>query len=243
MTALKQTLVVVVGLGLASVMVLLGQWQLRSYHASGTESAAARAAAPPLELREAAPAGAAVRQGFGQSVRMAGRYDPALQILVPVDQQPGIYRVLSGLRQGDGSIVPVVRGLVDSPRAPTPPAGMVTQVGVLLPSEDNAPPKPATPAEQLDAVRLPVLAQRWPGPLVVGFVTLSVPDAKAQGMTPAPLNLPEARGALRNAAYAYQWWLFAAFTVAMAVRIARDLRRQADSETGSHDTVAPSGAT
>lgn len=241
MSTLRQILVVAVGLALAAVMVLLGVWQLRVYHASGNQSAATTAAAPPLELREVAPAGQAVRQGFGRSVRVQGRYRQDLQILIPVTD-PSRYRVLSGLQQADGSIVPVVRGIVTTPAAPPTPLGTVTQVGVLLPSEDNAPSTP-TPPDQLDAVRLPALAQRWPGQLVGGYVTLSAPDAESQGITPAPLMLPEARGRLRNAAYAYQWWLFAVFTVAMAVRIARDLRRQAELDAGGLDDVAHSTAT
>jgi hypothetical protein len=35
--------------------------------------------------------------------------------------------------------------------------------------------------------------------------------------------LPEAPGGLRNVAYVGQWWLFAAFTLFMAFRMARDL--------------------
>ena len=76
---------------------------------------------------------------------------------------------------------------------------------------------------QLTPVRVPELAQTWPGPLVDGFVTLSADDAARQGLEPAPLALPEGRGRLRNGAYAMQWWLFAGFAVVMAARIARDL--------------------
>ena len=35
--------------------------------------------------------------------------------------------------------------------------------------------------------------------------------------------LPEGQGRLRNGAYAVQWWIFAAFAVLMAAKIARDL--------------------
>jgi hypothetical protein len=42
-------------------------------------------------------------------------------------------------------------------------------------------------------------------------------------LAPAEWRLPEARGRLRNGAYAMQWWLFAAFTLFMAFRIARDI--------------------
>ena len=49
--------------------------------------------------------------------------------------------------------------------------------------------------------------------------------------------LPDARGRLRNAAYALQWWCFAAFTVVMAVRIARDVGRPATADVDPPSAV------
>ena len=46
------------------------------------------------------------------------------------------------------------------------------------------------------------------------------------------MTLPEARGRLRNGAYAIQWWLFAGFTLVMAVRMARDLGSRELSGSG-----------
>ena len=86
----------------------------------------------------------------------------------------------------------------------------------------------------MGAIRVPQLAQQWPGPLVEGFVTLAPAEANAQGLEPAVVALPEARGRLRNGAYALQWWMFAAFTVVMAIRIARDV--------GRRPAALPSGA-
>lgn len=227
MTVLKQIFIIALGLVLAAGMVVLGVWQLDVYHSQGSKTAAARAAAPPLELRQVAPAGAAVAEGFGRAVSFTGHYDPRLQVLIPVDGAVNSYRVLSGLVQSDDSIVPVVRGVVNTDRAPAPPTGTISEVGVLLPSEENAPAR-TTPAGQLDAVRLPVLAQRWSGQLIGGYVTLSTADAGTQGLEPAPLSLPAAQGRLRNGAYAFQWWIFAAFAVAMSIRIARDTRLRDD---------------
>ena len=73
-------------------------------------------------------------------------------------------------------------------------------------------------------MELPVLAQEWPGPLIDGFVTLSSADAAQQGLEHATIALPDGSGRLRNGAYAVQWWVFAAFTVVMAVRMARESR-------------------
>jgi surfeit locus 1 family protein len=222
MTRFKQALVIALGIGLAAVMVTLGFWQLEVYDRQGAAAAARRASAPPMPLSSAAPAGAAVKDGYGRSVTFTGMYDPDLQLLVPREDPPGGFRVLSGLRQADGSVVAVVRGVVSEPTAPSPPGGPVQQAGVLLPTEEHV-PESDLPSGQISSVRLPALAQQWPGPLIDGFVTLSSADAASQGLAAAPLQLPDAPGRLRNGAYVGQWWLFAAFTLFMTFRMARDI--------------------
>jgi surfeit locus 1 family protein len=135
----------------------------------------------------------------------------------------GQLRVVSLLRTDDGRALAVVRGLVGSGGTQVPPPNGPQQVrGVLLPSE---PATPASGPDSLGSLRIPQLAQRWPGPLIDGFVTLDTADARAQGLEPAPVALPEGRGRLRNGAYALQWWVFAAFTVVLSWRIARDVGR------------------
>ena len=222
MTHLKQGLVIALGVGLAAAMVILGFWQLEVYHRQGAAAAARRVAAPPVPLSSVVRPGAAVKDGYGRSVSFEGTYDPALQLLVPAEDGAQQFRVLSGLRQADGSVVAVVRGVVSEPTAPPPPVGPVRQVGVLLPTEEHV-PEADLPSGQIASVRLPALAQQWPGPLIDGFVTLSSADATAQRLTADPLRLPDAPGRLRNVAYVGQWWLFAAFTLFMAFRIARDI--------------------
>jgi surfeit locus 1 family protein len=241
-TRFKQALVIALGMGLAAVMVTLGFWQLEVYNSQGAETAAERAAAPPVPLSSVARPGVSAIEGYGRSVAFDGTYDPGLQLLVPTEDGDGQFRVLTGLRQADGSVVAVVRGIVSEPSAPAPPSGAVHQVGVLLPTEEHV-PTTDLPSGQIASVRLPALAQQWPGPLIDGFVTLSSPDSASQGLAAAPLQLPEASGRLRNMAYAGQWWLFAAFTVFMAFRMARDLvvREAAENMDGSEETTSPSG--
>jgi cytochrome oxidase assembly protein ShyY1 len=154
-------------------------------------------------------------------VQFEGSYLGQYQLVLPVDGRPDIYRVLTPLRQVDGSVVAVVRGLAGAEPA-APPAGRVSDLGVLLPSEQSS----GRPATELTAVQVPVLAQRWPGPLVDGFVVLSAADASEQGLEPAVADLPTGSGRLRNGAYALQWWVFAAFAVVMAIRMARDQGRR-----------------
>jgi surfeit locus 1 family protein len=220
MTLLKQVLLIILGLGLAGAMVALGFWQLAVYDAQGAEAAERRASAPPVPLGSVARAGEPATDGYGRSVTFEGTYDPALQLLVPMES--GQFRVLTGLRQPDGSLLVVVRGVVSGPNAPAPPSGLARQVGVLLPTEEHL-PEPDLPGGQIASVRLPALAQLWAGPLIDGYVNLSSGDSTSQGLAPAPAQLPEASGRLRNGAYSIQWWLFAAFTVFMAFRMARDI--------------------
>ena len=221
-TWLKQTGVVALGVFVAAAMVVLGIWQLDVYQRQGGEAAARKAAAPPVALTTLAPAAETVGNGYGRRVTFTGTYDPKLQVLVPSD---GGYRVLTGLRQTDGSVVPVVRGLEPVPDQVPPPSGQVTRTGVLLPSEELSDSTAALPDGQIASVRLPTLAQTWPGPLVNGFVTLDGPTSATEGLGPVAVDLPASSGRLRNGAYALQWWVFAAFALGMSIRVARDIGR------------------
>jgi surfeit locus 1 family protein len=223
MHRVKAALVVLLGLVLAGGMGLAGVWQLRVYQRQGAEAAAARAAEPPVALTAVAPVNDRVGDGYGRTVTVSGTYEPTHQLRIPAAEDSGRLRVVTLLRTEDGRAVAVVRGLVgDGEAVLRPPAGPQQVAGVFLPSEQAL---PAGGPDGLGSLRIPQLAQRWPGPLVDGFVTLGAGDASAQGLEPAPAALPEGRGRLRNGAYALQWWLFAAFTVVMAGRIARDVGR------------------
>ncbi len=223
MNRLRALLVVLLGIVLAAGMVTAGIWQLRVYQRQGTEAAARRAAEPPVPLSDVAPVGAPVRDGYGRTVTFRGSFEAAHQVLVPVADRTDAYRVVTLLRQDDGSAVVVVRGVVpETSAAQPPPEGPQTWSGILLPSEEPTPPGGP---DQLSSVRVPQLAQQWPGPLVDGFVVLTPAEASGQGLQPAAVDLPEGRGRLRNGAYALQWWLFAGFTVVMSIRMAQDVGR------------------
>jgi surfeit locus 1 family protein len=217
---LRQALIVLVGLVVAAVMVVLGLWQLDVYHSQGRAAADRRAAEPAADIGNVARAGQPVADGYGRTVTFRGAYLPDTQVLVPLDDRPGSFRVVTALRLADGDVLPVVRGVVGTPAAPRPPAGEQAAAGLLLPSEEA--PTGSLPPGQVSSVRLPTLAQTWPGPLVSGFVTLSPAESAAQGLAAAPVVLPEGSGRLRNGAYALQWWVFAAFAVGLAVRMAAD---------------------
>lgn len=225
-TRLKQVGVILLGLVAAGVMSTLGVWQLQVFQNQGSEKSAARAAEPPRELLEVAPAGGTVDDGYGRTVTFHGEYDPDTQLLVPIDSDEGGYRVLTALELEDGTAVAVVRGAVEQPApVPAPPTGEVEQHGLLLPSE----PSNDLPVDegQISSVRLSLLSQQWPYRLVPGFVTLSAPLAQEQQLSEAPVELPQEGGRLRNGGYALQWWIFAAVGLAMAIRMCVDLGKAA----------------
>ncbi|MGI8457849.1 MAG: SURF1 family protein [Propionibacteriaceae bacterium] len=244
----RQAGVLLLGSLLAAAMVVLGIWQLDVYRAQGNQVAADRAAEPPVALASVATAGSTVGDGYGRTVAFTGTYDPALQLLIR-DPAGGPSRVLSGLTLADRSVLPVVRGTVPATTAhpPAPPAGTVQEAGVFLPSEStsggpvavNGPHDSNDPAAPT-SIQLAVVAQSWSPPLIPGFVTLDAADAEAQGLSAATAELPESKGRLRNAAYALQWWVFAAFALAMAGKMVRDMAQADDYALleGVEDTPA-----
>lgn len=225
MARVRAALVVLLGLVLAAGMVTAGWWQLEVYRRQGADTAAARAAEPARPLPSVVRAGSPVQDGYGRTVTLRGAYEGEHQELIALADRTDAYRVVTLLRLDNGDAVAVVRGVVTETSAGPPPVEVLEQSGVLLPSQEAG--EPTARSGELSSVRIPQLAQRWPGPLVEGYVVLGATEAQAQGLAPAEVTLPEARGRLRNGAYALQWWLFAAFTVVMAFRIARDVARPA----------------
>lgn len=230
----KQGAVILLGLVLAAAMLVLGWWQLQVYQESGDQATQERLNQPALDLAVSAPAGSDAGESFGRTVQMTGTYDSTRQFLVPSPTDPGSYRVITAFVQDNGTAVAVSRGVLrGSPDSvPAPPTGHLTQEGVLMPSEATD-ERPVGPGE-LSSVRISVLAQEWPWPLVSGFVTLSDADTTAGLEYQAP-TMPREGGALRNGAYAVQWWVFAAFAVGLGLKMAHDFGREARLEAGALD--------
>lgn len=228
MTRILQGLILTAGLAVGAVMIVLGLWQMGVYQRQGEQATLDLAAEPALSLASIAPPSQPVREGFSRTVTFTGEYIGRGQLLVPVAGTDR-YRVLTPLIRSDGAAVPVVRGVVTGPRAPAPPTGQVSGVGVLAPSESGD-STTTLPAGQIQAVQLSELAQTWPWPLTGGYVTLPSPAAQAQGLGPAAATLPTSDGRLRNGVYALQWWVFAAFAVGMSIKMAHDLGRHRELE-------------
>lgn len=226
LTRLKQAGVIVLGLLLATAMMVLGVWQFQVFQASGDRAIADRMAQPALELALVAPAGSQGGEAYGRTVVVRGSYAADSQVLVPDPVRSDTYRVVVAIVQDTGTAVAVVRGVHHGPRStvPAPPTGRVEQYGVFLPSEPTT--DDPVGAGEISSVRVSVLAQRWSWPLASGFVTLDEPTARTQGLAYELPELPREGGELRNGAYAVQWWVFAAFAIGLGLKMARDLGRE-----------------
>ncbi len=212
-------LIVAVGVVAALVMGWLGLWQAQVFTSQG-KSAAAAITDGPVRPLDASVTGDNVGGLWGHTVSVSGHYLATQQVLV-VDRT-GTGRVVTAFQLGDGRVVAIARGVGTG--AETPPSGSLTQTGVFLPTEAAA-DWTVAPGDY-GSVRLQALAQVWPQPVVSGYVTLDPAEAQTQGLRPAAVVLPTLDGQFRNAGYALQWWVFAAFALVMSVLVARNYRRR-----------------
>jgi cytochrome oxidase assembly protein ShyY1 len=222
----------------------LGVWQLHVAQDKGLADALRKAhEARPVQLEAVLrPHQEFPGSASGRSVTATGRYAADAQLLVGprrLDGRTGWWVVTPLVVRPSGARIAVVRGFVASPEeAGPPPAGDVEVSGSLAPGESPAPTPSATatgggeaPTPQLlGSVDLAVLVNRWPGELFNAFVFAqqerSLPTRGSVAVPPglARVPPPQVEGGLkwRNAAYALQWWLFAAFAAYMWFRMVRD---------------------
>lgn len=218
---------------LASVMVLLGNWQLDRYRSRSAINdridAAANSTPAPLAARLPAPGNTAGTAGSAppaaaewSPVQVSGRYDPAHEILArarTVNGQVGV-EVVTPLVLPDGSAVLVDRGWIPPapsgaaavPDIPPAPTGDVTVVGRVHLSESR--PGPLDHRDRFIAVRriaVPQLAAELPYPIYGAYVLL---DSQTPAADPHLTAVPSRReNAWQNGGYVAQWWLLAALTL------------------------------
>ncbi|HBJ72607.1 MAG TPA: hypothetical protein DDY88_02575 [Actinobacteria bacterium] len=211
--------------GLALLLILafafLGYWQ---WERTQDVLAAERAAlAEPVAIDGLNPIGQAITsETVGRAVSAVGSYQSQDQRLVVhrgLNGSTGIW-VVTPLELADGSLVAVMRGWLPNGDAPglQPPAGQVSISGVLQADESFYKGAPTTPGE-IAAISQQSL--NWGPQARSGFIVLASQDPATQ---PAPTPVPIAPQAtdvafpFQNFFYAFQWWVFALFVVAVYLR-------------------------
>ena len=221
-------------LGLLALVVLvcvafgwLGRWQLGVAESSAYREAVAEARAQePVELTSVLEPHAPFRDDLSsRPVTASGRYSAQGQLLVPdrrLDGTSGMWVLTPFVVDGSGATLPVVRGFVEEEAdAGPPPEGGLRITGGLAPGE--SPVEDRVTEGRIGSVDLSLLVNTWPGDLYNGFVFLeSETPATGPQLTKVPTPLGDTGIRWRNAAYAVQWWIFAAFAVWIWVRLVRD---------------------
>ncbi|MEU8814612.1 SURF1 family cytochrome oxidase biogenesis protein [Actinoplanes sp. NPDC048796] len=215
-------------LAAASVMVMLGNWQLRRYEERSAINdridAADSVQAVPMTSVLAKPATAGSsghapgKDLAWTKVTVTGRYDPQHEIQArgrTVDGDVG-YEIVTPLVLDDGTAVLVDRGWIPAPAGgalaapsvPAAPTGTVTVVGQLHLSESRPAPIERRNG-RLDTRRItvPKLAPEMPYPVYGAYVLLTEQTpANDAAFTRIPIDHEDA---WQNGGYAVQWWLFA----------------------------------
>lgn len=249
-------------LGLLAVVALvmvsfgmLGLWQLNVARDKG--QAEQVRAAPRRPVADVAavlsPHGAFPSDGTGRRVTATGSYDGAAQVLVTprlLRGRRGYWVVTPLVVRSTGARLAVVRGFVTDPRQAVAPAAAteVTVSGTVAPGEspgDTPHTGGALPDGQLASLDLSLLVNRWPGTLYNAFVfaTAERPDVTS-ALAPSVQRVPPPAlvgGGLkwRNAAYAFQWWVFALFAAYMWWRMVREDHELSSRHGDGDEAVAP----
>lgn len=206
----------------AVICGLLGNWQLREARAEARAQEIERAAAMPVQpLTEVVqPQSAFPPDGSTRRITATGSYDSAGQVLIAdrrLDGELGYWVVTPLVVEETGASLPVLRGFVtDVEEAPVAPTGPVDIGGGLAPGES-----PMSEADLPDGVfrsiDMSLLINRWDTAVYNAFVFLT--DETVAGSPVAldglqrvpPPTGDSAQLNLKNAMYALQWWVFAAF--------------------------------
>ena len=212
---------------------LLGWWQLEAWQERRAAEAVDLTESTPVPLGDALGADDAFPESaLGRPVEVAGSWLPDETFLVAdrlggPDGATGSW-VVTPVTVGDtGSVLPVVRGWVAADGVPPdPPAGDVTLVARLQPSDATTVADPDPGDDVLPALRIPDVAQRVEADLYSGYAVAvpGQPGTESLGeATLEQLPAPSRFTALRNLLYALEWWVFGLFAAFVWWRHVRDV--------------------
>jgi surfeit locus 1 family protein len=238
---------------LGSVMSVMGVWQLGVYQSKTAAATAKRVQAAPVELQslfsidEGLPS-----KAVGRRVTVSGSWGPAADQVFIADRVLGSrdgFWVVSPVKLSSDEAVMVVRGWVPSVSDPAAkaPSGPVRLTGSVTASEAEDSSDDAAKGRVLSSLRIPTIVHLVDYRVYDAFVVLASVDS---GTTPAPAPVvvpppspPTDHAGLRNVAYAFQWWIFAAFTLWMWARMVLDAYRSDGSAGGEAEAAVESSGT
>jgi cytochrome oxidase assembly protein ShyY1 len=201
----------------------LGKWQWdRTQDILNAERAAIAEPAPISELLDEP----LKPENFGRTVTAVGTFNGSNQVRVLNRLENGDTNARTGewivgeLELADGPSIAILRGWVGADSDFTTPTDPVAISGVIQPNEAfyaGAEPLAAT-VVVIDSKQLEKL---WGNKLVDGFIVLQDQDPlEVSDPAPVPptISTSDVPFPLQNFFYAIQWWVFAAFAVALYIR-------------------------
>lgn len=239
---------------IAAVMSVLGVWQLDVYQSKTAAATSKRAEAAPVPLESLFSVNDGLpSKAVGRRVTVAGTWGPAADQLFISDRRNGdrdgfwvVSPVMLGSSGTEAGAVMVVRGWVASvdDAAAKAPSGPVSLTGAIAASEAQDASADAAKGRVLQSLRIPTIVHLVDYRIYDAFVVqTSLDSAASSEQAPAsvtPPSPPTDHAGLRNVAYAFQWWIFAAFTLWMWGRMVLDAHRS-DEEDQAEGDVEPSG--
>ncbi|MEV8377486.1 SURF1 family protein [Kribbella sp. NPDC056861] len=252
----RWTGLLVLALAIAATMSMLGVWQLDVYQSKTAAATAKRAEGAPIPLQSLFSIDDGLpSKAVGRKVTVDGTWGPAADQLFITDRRfgdrDGFWVVTplllnatasgsdssAGAADGSAGAVMVIRGWVPtvSDPAATPPTGQVSLAGAVAQSEAQDASGDAAKGRTLQSLRIPTIVHLVNYRIYDAFVVLSSIDKSSTTPTSAPAIVPAPtpptdHAGLRNVAYAFQWWIFAAFTLWMWARMVLDAHRGDDSD-------------
>jgi surfeit locus 1 family protein len=245
---------------IAAVMCVLGVWQLDVYQSKTAAATAKRAQGAPVALQSLFSINDGLpSKAVGRKVTVAGTWGPVADQLFISDRRLGdrdgfwvvspVILDSAGSADGSAGAVMVIRGWVPTvdDAAARPPTGHVELTGAVAASEAQDSSGDATKGRVLQSLRIPTIVHLVDYRIYDAFVVLATVDKStptassgaAPAIVPAP-SPPTDHAGLRNVAYAFQWWIFAAFTLWMWGRMVLDAHRS-DETDQPEDGLEPSG--
>ncbi|GAA3079545.1 cytochrome oxidase assembly protein ShyY1 [Kribbella aluminosa] len=240
--------ILALALAIAAVMTAMGVWQLGVYRSKTATATAERAAAAPVPLQSLFSIDDGLpSKAVGRQVTISGTWGPSAdQVFMSDRLQDGKYGfwVVSPLKLSDTEAVMIVRGWVPSVSDPAvkAPSGPVTLTGAVVASEAEDSSDDAAKGRVLSSLRIPTIVHLVKYRVYDAFVV----QTSAAGTSPAPAAVvppppPTDHAGLRNVAYAFQWWIFAAFTLWMWGRMVLDAHRSPDDDSDADSAEGDRG--